>query len=66
MLPFKYRKQKITSFRFRNVTNANKKFFFTIEQLYSSKNEIITSSISSKCIVSDFYNYLVQNPNFEL
>ena len=57
MLPFKYRQNKISSIRFRNVSTINRNYYIEIEPLYMSEHEedismkTFKSSSSTLCIV---------------
>jgi len=56
MLPFKYRKNKISSIRFRNVSTFNRKYYIEVEPLYGfqpTEDVVFRSQLSSLCIVSN-------------
>ena len=60
MLPFKFRLNKISSIRFRNVSTINRRYFIEIEPLNLSGEESIVpmkpfkSSSTPLCIVGYF------------
>ena len=60
MLPFKYRQNKISSIRFRNVSTINRNYYVEIEPLNVSVNEnnsqptkTFKSQPSTLCIVRE-------------
>lgn len=60
MLPFKYRRNQISSIQFRNVSTLNRKYYIEIEPLSTSGEETIQIDFRS------ISTALCINPNFEM